>query len=99
MDFPRIKRLPPYVFNVVSDLKLAARRAGEDIVDFSMGNPDGPTPPHVVQTLVQAVQKPQNHRYSVSRRIYKLRLAICAWYRRRYAVGLDADAAPIATIG
>src|SRR5439155_1172417 len=90
MDFPRIKRLPPYVFNVVGDLKLAARRAGEDIVDFSMGNPDGPTPPHVVQKLVEAVQKPQNHRYSVSRGIYKLRVAICDWYRRRYGVDLDS---------
>jgi len=99
MDFPRIKRLPPYVFNVVGDLKLAARRAGEDIVDFSMGNPGGPTPPHVVQKLVEAVQKPQNHRYSVSRGIYKLRLAICDWYRRRYGVELDADAEAIVTIG
>src|SRR5437763_12180107 len=99
MDFPRIKRLPPYVFNVVGDLKLQARRAGEDIVDFSMGNPDGPTPPHVVQKLVEAVQKPQNHRYSVSRGIYKLRLAICDWYRRRYGVELDADAEAIVTIG
>src|SRR5262245_27708681 len=85
MDFPRIKRLPPYVFNVVGDLKLQARRAGEDIVDFSMGNPDGPTPPHVVDKLIDAVRKPANHRYSVSRGIYKLRVAICDWYRRRYA--------------
>src|SRR5437867_2651679 len=99
MDFPRIKRLPPYVFNVVGDLKLAARRAGEDIVDFSMGNPDGPTPPHVVHKLVEAVQKPQNHRYSVSRGIYKLRVAICDWYRRRYGVELDPDAEAIVTIG
>ncbi|TMA60722.1 MAG: aminotransferase class I/II-fold pyridoxal phosphate-dependent enzyme, partial [Deltaproteobacteria bacterium] len=99
MDFPRIKRLPPYVFNVVGDLKLAARRAGEDIVDFSMGNPDGPTPPHVVHKLVEAVQKPQNHRYSVSRGIYKLRVAICEWYKRRYAVELDPDAEAIVTIG
>ncbi len=99
MDFPRIKRLPPYVFNVVGDLKLAARRAGEDIVDFSMGNPDGPTPPHVVGKLVEAVRKPQNHRYSVSRGIYKLRVAICDWYRRRYGVDLDPDAEAIVTIG
>jgi len=62
MDFPRIKRLPPYVFNVVGDLKLAARRRGEDIVDFSMGNPDGASPPHVVEKLVEAVRKPANHR-------------------------------------
>jgi len=99
MEFPRIKRLPPYVFNVVGDLKLAARRAGEDIVDLSMGNPDGPTPPHVVQALVEAAQKPVNHRYSVSKGIYKLRVAICDWYRRRYAVELDPDTEAIVTIG
>ena len=99
MDFPRIKRLPPYVFNVVGDLKLQARRAGEDIVDFSMGNPDGPTPPHVVEKLVEAAQKPANHRYSVSRGIYKLRVAICDWYRRRYDVTLDPDSEAIVTIG
>jgi alanine-synthesizing transaminase len=99
MDFPRIKRLPPYVFNVVGDLKLEARRAGEDIVDFSMGNPDGPTPRHVVDKLVEAVQKPTNHRYSVSRGIFKLRVAICDWYRRRYGVDLDPDAEAIVTIG
>jgi alanine-synthesizing transaminase len=99
MDFPRIKRLPPYVFNVVGDLKLQARRAGEDVVDFSMGNPDGPTPPHVVDKLVEAVHKPQNHRYSVSRGIFKLRVAICDWYRRRFGVDLDPDAEAIVTIG
>src|SRR5207247_6894303 len=99
MDFPRIKRLPPYVFNVVGDLKLQARRAGEDIVDFSMGNPDGPSPPHVVEKLVEAVRKPANHRYSVSRGIYKLRVAICDWYRRRFAVDLDPDAEAIVTMG
>src|SRR5262249_13878750 len=73
MDFPRIRRLPPYVFNVVGDLKSEARRRGEDIVDFSMGTPDGATPPHVVDKLIEAVRKPVNHRYSVSRGIYKLR--------------------------
>jgi alanine-synthesizing transaminase len=99
MEFPRIKRLPPYVFNVVGELKLAARRAGEDVVDLSMGNPDGPTPPHVVASLVESAQKPQNHRYSVSRGIYKLRLAICDWYRQRYAVELDPDREAIVTIG
>jgi alanine-synthesizing transaminase len=98
-DFPRIKRLPPYVFNVVGDLKLQARRAGEDIIDFSMGNPDGPTPPHVVEKLVEAVRKPANHRYSVSRGIYKLRVAICDWYRRRFDVDLDPDAEAIVTMG
>ncbi|HXJ33640.1 MAG TPA: alanine transaminase [Candidatus Eisenbacteria bacterium] len=99
MEFPRIKRLPPYVFNVVGELKHAARRAGEDIIDLSMGNPDGPTPPHVVQSLVESAQKPQNHRYSVSRGIYKLRLAICDWYRQRYDVALDPDREAIVTIG
>jgi alanine-synthesizing transaminase len=99
MDFPRIKRLPPYVFNVIGDLKLAARRAGEDVVDLSMGNPDGPTPPHIVEKLIEAVRKPVNHRYSVSRGIHKLRVAICDWYARRYQVPLDPDTEAIVTIG
>jgi alanine-synthesizing transaminase len=99
MDFPRIKRLPPYVFNIIGDLKQAARRAGEDVIDLGMGNPDGATPPHVVRKLAEAALKVPNHRYSVSRGIYKLRLAICDWYRRRYGVELDADAEAIATIG
>jgi alanine-synthesizing transaminase len=99
MDFPRIKRLPPYVFNIVGDLKQQARRAGEDIIDFGMGNPDGETPPHVVAKLVEAAQKPANHRYSVSRGIYKLRVAICDWYRRRYGVALDPDSEAVVTIG
>ncbi len=99
MEFPRITRLPPYVFNVVGDLKLAARRAGEDIIDFSMGNPDGATPPHIVQSLVESARKAPNHRYSVSRGIYKLRVAICDWYRRRFDVELDPDSEAIVTIG
>ncbi len=99
MDFPRIKRLPPYVFNIIGDLKQAARRAGEDIIDLGMGNPDGPTPAHVVHKLADAASKVPNHRYSVSRGIYKLRVAICDWYRRRYGVELDPDAEAIATIG
>jgi alanine-synthesizing transaminase len=99
MDFPRIKRLPPYVFNIVGDLKQRARRAGEDIIDFGMGNPDGPTPPHVVAKLVEAAQKQTNHRYSVSRGVYKLRLAIVDWYRRRYGVELDPDSEAVVTIG
>jgi alanine-synthesizing transaminase len=99
LDFPRIKRLPPYVFNVIGDLKQAARRAGEDVVDLSMGNPDGPTPPHIVQSLVESAQKPQNHRYSVSRGIHKLRVAICDWYKRRFDVDLDPDREAIVTIG
>jgi alanine-synthesizing transaminase len=99
MEFPRIKRLPPYVFNVVGDLKVAARARGEDIIDLGMGNPDHATPPHIVAKLIEAAQKPANHRYSVSRGIYKLRLAICDWYRRRYGVELDADREAIVTIG
>ncbi len=99
VDFPRIKRLPPYVFNIVEKLKQEARRAGEDIIDFGMGNPDGPTPPHVVAKLIEAAQKPVNHRYSVSRGIYKLRLAITDWYQRRYGVRLDPDEEALVTIG
>ena len=99
MEFPRIARLPPYVFNVIGDLKQAARVRGEDIVDLGMGNPDQPTPPHIVAKLIEAAQKPQNHRYSVSRGIYKLRVAICDRYRRRYGVELDADREAIVTIG
>jgi alanine-synthesizing transaminase len=99
MEFPRIKRLPPYVFNIVGELKQQARRAGEDIIDFGMGNPDGPTPPHVVAKLIEAAQKQTNHRYSVSRGVYKLRLAIVDWYRRRYGVELDPDSEAVVTIG
>ncbi|MBI4518448.1 MAG: alanine transaminase [Deltaproteobacteria bacterium] len=99
MDFPRIKRLPPYIFNIVNDLKQQARRAGEDIIDFGLGNPDGATPPHVVAKLLEAAQNPTNYRYSVSRGIYKLRLAICDWYRRRYNVELDPDSEAVVTIG
>ena len=99
MEFQRIKRLPPYVFNIITDLKQEARRRGEDIVDFGMGNPDMPTPPHVVAKLVEAATKPQNHRYSVSRGIYKLRLAIADWYRRRYQVEIDPETEAIVTIG
>jgi alanine-synthesizing transaminase len=99
MDFPRIKRLPPYVFNAIGELCLKARRAGEDIIDFGMGNPDAATPPHIVAKLVEAATKPPNHRYSVSRGVYKLRLAITDWYRRRYGVELDPDSEAIVTIG
>lgn len=98
-DFYRIKRLPPYVFNIVGELKQKARHAGEDIIDFGMGNPDNPTPKHIVDKLIEAVAKPANHRYSVSKGIYKLRLAITEWYRRRYDVELDPDSEAVATIG
>ncbi|MCZ6625519.1 MAG: aminotransferase class I/II-fold pyridoxal phosphate-dependent enzyme [Deltaproteobacteria bacterium] len=99
MEFQRIKRLPPYVFNIINDLKQEARKRGEDIVDFGMGNPDQPTSPHVVAKLIEAVKKPHNHRYSASRGIYKLRLAISDWYRRRFQVEIDPDTEAIATIG
>lgn len=99
MEFQRIKRLPPYVFNIINDLKLEARRRGEDIVDFGMGNPDQPTPPHVVAKLVEAAKKSHNHRYSASRGIYKLRLAIANWYKNRYQVEIDPETEAIATIG
>ena len=99
MEFQRIKRLPPYVFSIIDGLKMAARHRGEDIVDFGMGNPDLPTPPHVVAKLVEAASKPQNHRYSVSRGIYRLRVAISDWYKQRYQVDIDPDAEAIVTIG
>src|SRR5262245_14294215 len=83
-EFPRITRLPPYVFNITTELKMAARRRGEDIIDFGMGNPDGPTPQHIVDKLVETVRRPDTHRYSVSKGIPRLRKAICDWYRRRY---------------
>jgi alanine-synthesizing transaminase len=98
-EFPRIKRLPPYVFNVTGELKLAARRRGEDVIDFSMGNPDGPTPRHIVDKLVESIQRPDTHGYSVSKGIHRLRQAICNWYKTRYNVDLDADSEAIVTIG
>jgi len=98
-EFRRIKRLPPYVFSIVDALKIEARRRGDDIIDLGMGNPDIPTPQHIVDKLVEAVANPRNHRYSASKGIYKLRLAITNWYRRRYGVDLDPDTEAIATIG
>ncbi|HYC44368.1 MAG TPA: alanine transaminase [Burkholderiales bacterium] len=98
-EFPRIQRLPPYVFNVTGELKLAARRRGEDVIDFSMGNPDGPTPRHIVDKLVESVQRPDTHGYSVSKGIPRLRRAICNWYKTRYDVELDPDSEAIVTIG
>ena len=98
-DFPRIKRLPPYVFNIVNDLKARARKAGEDIIDFGMGNPDGATPRHIVDKLIEAASREDTHRYSVSRGIPRLRKAICHWYKTRYDVDLDMDAEAIVTIG
>ncbi len=97
--FQRIQRLPPYVFNIVNELKAAARARGEDIVDFGMGNPDQPTPQHIVDKLTEAVQRGDTHRYSQSRGIPRLRQAICNWYARRYAVELDPGDEAIVTIG
>jgi alanine-synthesizing transaminase len=97
--FFRINRLPPYVFAQVQALKLEARRRGEDIIDFGMGNPDQPTPPHVVDKLIEAAKIGRNHRYSASRGITKLRHAITAWYKRRYDVDLDPETETIVTIG
>ncbi|MGH8714405.1 MAG: aminotransferase class I/II-fold pyridoxal phosphate-dependent enzyme, partial [Casimicrobiaceae bacterium] len=98
-QFARIARLPPYVFNITSELKMAARRRGEDIIDFGMGNPDGPTPAHIVAKLVETVQRGDTHGYSVSRGIPRLRRAICQWYQRRYGVEFDPDTEAIVTIG
>jgi alanine-synthesizing transaminase len=98
-EFPRIKRLPPYVFNIVNELKAQARKRGEDIIDFGMGNPDGATPRHIVEKLIDAAQREDTHRYSVSRGIPRLRRAICNWYKTRYNVDLDADKEAIVTIG
>src|SRR5919106_31652 len=98
-SFGRIDRLPPYVFAVIDELKLQARRAGEDIIDFGMGNPDNPPPQPIIDKLCEAAQKPHNHRYSASRGITKLRLAIAKYYQRHFGVGLDHNSEVITTIG
>ena len=98
-EFSRIQRLPAYVFNITGEMKMAARRRGEDIVDFGMGNPDGATPKHIVDKPVEAALKPPTHRYSVSRGIPRLRKAVCNWYKTRYDVDLDPDSEAIVTIG
>jgi alanine-synthesizing transaminase len=98
-QFARIKRLPPYVFAIVNELKAAARARGEDIIDFGMGNPDQPTPQHIVDKLVEAAQRNDTHRYSVSKGIPRLRRAICNWYRDRFGVDLDPETQAIVTIG
>ena len=97
--FTRIDRLPPYVFNITAELKMAARRRGEDIIDFSMGNPDGPTPPHIVEKLCTVARREDTHGYSTSRGIPRLRRAIAQWYADRYAVDIDPDSEAIVTIG
>ena len=97
--FPRIDRLPPYVFAAVDELKMEARQKGDDIIDLGMGNPDLPTPEHIVEKMVDAVQKPKNHRYSASRGITKLRHAIADWYKIRFGVSIDPEEEAIVTIG
>src|SRR5450432_3004809 len=98
-EFSRLKRLPAYVFNITGELKAESRERGEDIIDFGMGNPDGPTPKHIVDKMVEAAQKPVTHRYSVSKGVPRLRKAICNWYKRRYDVDLDWATEAIVTIG
>jgi alanine-synthesizing transaminase len=97
--FARLDRLPPYVFATVNQIKMQARREGKDIIDLGMGNPDLGTPPHIVEKLIEAAQKPHNHRYSASMGITKLRLAIANWYKRRFDVDIDPDTEAIVTIG
>lgn len=98
-QFHRISRLPPYVFNIVNDLKAKARAAGEDIIDFGMGNPDQATPEHIVNKLIESAKRPDTHRYSVSKGIPRLRKAICTWYKNRFDVDLDPETEAIVTIG
>jgi len=98
-SFSRINRLPPYVFNITAELKMAARRRGEDIIDMSMGNPDGATPSHIVDKLIDTVKRPDTHGYSASKGIPRLRRAISHWYKQRYEVDIDPDSEAIVTIG
>ncbi|MFA6468816.1 MAG: aminotransferase class I/II-fold pyridoxal phosphate-dependent enzyme [Bacteroidota bacterium] len=98
-NFERLNRLPPYVFAVVNEMMFAARRNGEDIINLGMGNPDQPTPQHIVDKLTEAAQKGTNHRYSASKGIYKLRLAVCDWYKRKFNIDLDPNSEAVATIG
>ncbi len=99
IEFNKIKRLPKYVFAAINEIKLEMRRNNEDVIDFSMGNPDGKTPEHIIQKLCESAQKDKNQGYSVSRGIYKLRLAICNWYKRTYGVELDPESEACVTMG
>ena len=98
-NFQRIERLPPYVFKVIGELRHQARSEGKDVIDFGMGNPDQPTPIHIVEKLTETVKRSDTHRYSQSRGIPRLRAAICDWYLRRYGVELDAEEQAIVTLG
>jgi alanine-synthesizing transaminase len=98
-QFHRISRLPPYVFNIVNELKAKARAKGEDIIDFGMGNPDQPTPEHIVKKMVEATIRDNTHRYSVSKGVPRLRRSICSWYKNRFNVELDPETQAIVTIG
>ncbi|MDO7252942.1 LL-diaminopimelate aminotransferase [Helicobacter cappadocius] len=99
IEFEKIKRLPKYVFAAINEIKLDMRQHNEDVIDFSMGNPDGPTPQHIIDKLSEAISKPKNHGYSASRGIYKLRLGICNWYKRKYNVDLDANSEVCVSMG
>ena len=99
IQFDKINRLPKYVFAAVNDIKMAARREGKDVIDFSMGNPDGPAPKPIVDKLIETAKKPRTHGYSASKGIYKLRLAMAKWYKRKYNVDLDAETEVVATMG
>jgi len=99
IEFDKINRLPKYIFAAVNDLKMDERHAGKDIIDFSMGNPDGDTPQHIVDKLIESIKKSKTHRYSTSKGIYKLRLAICDWYKNKYDVDLDPDTEAVVTVG
>lgn len=98
-NFSRIERLPPYVFSIVNDLKMAARHRGEDIIDFGMGNPDQPPPKHIIDKLTEAANRENTHRYSVSRGIPRLRKAVCDWYEKKFSVKLDPNDEAIVTLG
>lgn len=99
LGFHRMMRLPPYILGIVNQLKMEARQRGEDIIDLGMGNPDLPTPKHIVNKLIEAAKNPRNHRYSASKGIYKLRVAITDWYRKRFDVDLDPESESVVTIG
>jgi len=99
LGFHRMMRLPPYILGIVNQLKMEARQRGEDVIDLGMGNPDLPTPKHIVNKLIEAAKNPRNHRYSASKGIYKLRMAITDWYRKRFDVDLDPESESVVTIG